>query len=126
MKPALFEQTSIREQFQYPMDTVVAGKAVCDFNGIEKRLELQPSRERNSASALARENKFIQRLLDDRDRQLAALQEEVAAMKRDWAWRTLCFLRRMTLRIRRQFWRAAVNGPSIARRPQPSEWRNAL
>lgn len=126
MKPALFEQTSIREQFQYPTETGAAGKAVCDFNGIEKRLETQASRERNSTAALARENKFIQRLLDDRDRQLAALQEEVAALKRDWAWRTLCLLRRGALRMRRQFWRAATVSSPIGRRSQPSEWRSAL
>jgi hypothetical protein len=126
MKPALFEQTPVREQFQYPADTGAAGMAIRDFNGIEKRLESQPSRERNSTAALARENKFIQRLLDDRDRQLAALQEEVAAMKRDWAWRTLCIFRRAAFRIRRQFWRATVDVSLMGRRPQPSEWRKAL
>jgi hypothetical protein len=126
MKPALFEQTPVREQFQYPVDNGAAGKAVGDFGGIEKRLESQPTRERNSTSALVRENKFIQRLLDDRDRQLAALQEEVAALKRDWAWRTLCLLRRTVFRIRRQFWEATTDRSLIGRKSQTSEWRSAL
>jgi hypothetical protein len=120
MKPALSEQSPIREQFRDPMD-MGAG----DFNGIEKRLDAHPVSERRSDDALLRENKFIQRLLDDRDRQFAALQEEVAAMKRDWAWRTLCLFRRGTIRLRRQFWRAATDNTATRRSYQEAAGRSA-
>jgi hypothetical protein len=124
MKPALFEQTSVREQFRDPMDAVASGKGVRDFTAIERRLDTQASLDRSAHAALARENKFIQRLLDDRDRQFAALQEEVAALKRDWAWRTLCLFRRGAIRLRRLFWRATAESSSIRRRSQPPAWRS--
>jgi hypothetical protein len=45
------------------------------------------ARERAAAEALARENRFVRRMLESRDRQFAALQAEVLAMRRNWAWR---------------------------------------
>jgi hypothetical protein len=108
MKPALGELSLIREQFQDPMEVGAPCKGVRDFTGIERRLGAQPAQERDPEAALVRENRFIQRMLDDRDRQFAALQEEVAALKRDWAWRTLFLLRRAIFRLRRQFWRASA------------------
>jgi hypothetical protein len=119
MKPALSAQLPIREQFRDPMDTGAPCKGVRDFKGIERRLEALAVHERRAGATLIRDNKFIQRLLDDRDRQFAALQEEVAALKRDWAWRTLCMFRRGTIRLRRQFWRAAAENSSIRRTFHP-------
>jgi hypothetical protein len=107
------------------MDPGAPGACVRDFTAIEKRLDTQASRERSAHEALARENKFIQRLLDDRDRQFAALQEEVAALKRDWAWRTLCLFRRGSIRLRRLLWRAAAENTPLRRRSQPPAWRSA-
>jgi hypothetical protein len=54
-----------------------------------------------------REDKFIQRMLEDRDRQFASFQRELLAMRRDWAWRTLGLPRHAFSRVRRQFWRTA-------------------
>jgi hypothetical protein len=125
MKPALGEQPPIREQFRDPMDTGASRMGARDFGGIEKRLDARPAGERRTDEALLRENKFIQRLLDDRDRQFAALQEEVAALKRDWAWRTLCMFRRGTIRLRRQFWRAAAENTAAKRSYQESAGRSA-
>jgi hypothetical protein len=125
MKPALSAQSPIREQFRDPMDAGAPCRGVRDFSGIEARLEGQPVRDRRVEDSLSRENKFIQRLLDDRDRQYAALQEEVFALKRDWAWRTLCIFRRGTIRLRRQFWRAAAENPSIRRAFHPSAGSSA-
>jgi hypothetical protein len=119
MKPALFAQSSVREQFRDPMDAGVTCRGVRDFTGIEERLEGQRARDRRPDDSLSRENRFIQRLLDDRDRQYAALQEEVLALKRDWAWRTLCLFRRGTIRLRRQFWRAASENSAIRRAFHP-------
>jgi hypothetical protein len=107
MKPALFEHASIREQFRDPMDCGAPDRGARDFTGLEGRLEIPASSERPAPLDLARENRFIQRLLDDRDRQFAALQEEVAVLKGDWAWRTLCLFRRAFVRLRRHFWWAA-------------------
>jgi len=125
MKPALSEQSPLREQFRDPMDTGTSGRGVRDFNGIEGRLEGQPVRDHRPDDALARESRFIQRLLDDRDRQFVALQVEVAALKRDWAWRTLCLFRRGVIRLRRRFWRAATETSPIRRSFHPSEEQSA-
>jgi hypothetical protein len=101
------------------MDTGVTCWGARDFTGIEERLQGQPARHRRPDDSLSRENRFIQRLLDDRDRQYAALQEEVSAMKRDWAWRTLCLFRRGSIRLRRQFWRTAAENSLIRRAFHP-------
>ena len=73
----------------------------------EELLELQLSRERTRNADLMRENKFILRMLRDRDRQLAALQTEFSAMRRDWVWRTIGMARIELRRIRRHLapWR---------------------
>jgi hypothetical protein len=120
MKPALCAQSPIREQFRDPMDAGAPCSGVRDFNGIEGRLEGQPVRDRRPDDSLSRDNKFIQRLLDDRDRQYAALQEEVFALRRGWAWRTLCIFRRATIRLRRQFWRGTVENPPLRSTLHPS------
>jgi hypothetical protein len=125
MKPALCEQSYVREQFRDPIDTGAPCRGVRDFNGIEGRLEGRPLNDRRPDDALSRENRFIQRLLDDRDRQFAALQGEVAALKRDWAWRTLSLLRRGTIRLRHRLWRSAAAGSSIRRTFHVSVARSA-
>jgi hypothetical protein len=58
-------------------------------------------------AARLRENRFIQRMADDRDGQFASFQRELLAMRRDWSWRTLGLPRHAFSRVRRQFWRAA-------------------
>jgi hypothetical protein len=68
----------------------------------------RPYLEESADSSLVRKNRFIQRMLDDRDRQVASLQEELSTMRRDWAWRTLGFLRLGFGRIRSRFWRTAM------------------
>jgi len=45
------------------------------------------ARERASSEALARENRFVRRLLENRDQQFAALQAEFLDVRRSWAWR---------------------------------------
>jgi hypothetical protein len=69
--------------------------------------EARAPHEEEAGGALVRENRFIQRMLDDRDRQFASLQRELSTMRRDWAWRTLAVLRLGVRRIRRQFWQTA-------------------
>jgi hypothetical protein len=73
----------------------------------EELLELQLARERTRNADLMRENKFILRMLRDRDGQLAALQTEFAAMRRDWVWRTIGMARIEIRRLRRHLapWR---------------------
>ena len=71
-------------------------------------LDPRPFLEESADSSLVRKNRFIQRMLDDRDRQVASLQDELSTMRRDWAWRTLGFLRLGVRRIRRKFWRTAA------------------
>jgi hypothetical protein len=46
-------------------------------------------RERAAVAALERENRLVRRMLESRDRQFAALQSEVVALRRDWAWRAV-------------------------------------
>jgi hypothetical protein len=45
------------------------------------------AQERAAVTALVKENQFVRRMLENRDRQFAALQSEFLAMRRDWAWR---------------------------------------
>jgi hypothetical protein len=70
---------------------------------IEKSVQGQLSNERAAAEALAKENRFIGRMLEDRDREFAALQTEFVALKRDWAWRTVRMIRCDLTRLRRLF-----------------------
>jgi hypothetical protein len=65
--------------------------------------ETRPRTGEPTEAALVRENRFFRRMLDDQDRQCAALQDEMSALKGDWAWRALGFLRLAARRIRRQF-----------------------
>ncbi len=56
-----------------------------------------------AVAALLRDKRFIQRMLDERDRQFAGLQAELAAMRRDRVWRIVRMLRSDVRRIRRLF-----------------------
>jgi hypothetical protein len=71
--------------------------------GIEKAMQGEISRERAAAQVLARENKFIKRMLDDRDREFSALQAEFVALRHDWVWRAMRTLRGELGRLRRLF-----------------------
>jgi hypothetical protein len=73
-------------------------------------LQAELQRERSANAALARENRFIQRMLDDRDRQVAAFQSELAGVRRDWLWRTVGAVRAALARIRRQSWMSPASG----------------
>jgi hypothetical protein len=78
-----------------------------------------------AGGALVRENRFIQRMLDDRDRQCASLQGELSMMRRDWAWRTLGLLRFGVRRIRSQFWKTASADAKARRDHHPSAGRGS-
>jgi hypothetical protein len=71
--------------------------------GIEKMLQAELSKERAAAETHASENKFIKRMLEDRDREFAALQAEFASMRHDWVWRTIRTIRCELGRVRRLF-----------------------
>jgi hypothetical protein len=83
------------------------------------------SHDEPAGDDLVRENRFIQRMLDDRDRQYASLQGELSMMRRDWAWRTLGLLRFGVRRIRRQFWKAASADAEARRDHHPSAGRGS-
>jgi hypothetical protein len=106
MKPAFFAPVALREPFQVPMDGGSPPKSGRDLAGIDRRFETLLPGERLSDAALVRENRFVRRMLNDRDRQLAALQDELSAMRRDWAWRALGAFGLGFRRLRRQFWQA--------------------
>jgi hypothetical protein len=89
MKPVFFAPPALGGHLPVPMDAGSVRWGSRDFAAIERRPEGRPSREQPADVALVRENKFIKRMLDDRDRQFAALQDELSAMRRNWAWRTL-------------------------------------
>lgn len=63
-------------------------------------------------AALIRENGLLRRMLADRDRQYAALQAELVALRRDWVLRFIRALRSDFRRIRRMF-----RAPASARAP---------
>jgi hypothetical protein len=71
--------------------------------GIEKSLQKELAGERDAVERLGRENRFIQRMLEDRDREFSILQAEFVALKRDWVWRTLRRVRCDLARLRRFF-----------------------
>src|SRR5271170_7206289 len=73
-----------------------------------------------AGDALVRENKFIQRMLNDRDRQCASLQGELSMMRRDWAWRTLGLLRFGGRRMRRELWKTASADAEARRDHHPA------
>jgi hypothetical protein len=81
--------------------------------GIEKALQVELSRERAKADELAEENKFIKRMLSDRDREYSALQSEFRSMKHDWVWRTMRMIRCELGRLRR-FFRPVPTGSSVS------------
>ena len=56
-----------------------------------------------AVAELLRDKRFIQRMLDERDRQCAELQAELAAIRRSRVWRIVGMLRGDVRRIRRIF-----------------------
>jgi hypothetical protein len=83
--------------------------------GIEKALQGELLRERARAEEFAQENKFVKRMLSDRDREYSALQSEFKSMKHDWVWRTMRMIRSEFGRARRLFRSAPSATPSAAR-----------
>jgi hypothetical protein len=73
--------------------------------GIEKAAQGELREERRAREALAGELESVQRTLDDRDREFAALHAEYSAMRRDRFWRVASMLRNDLKRIRRLFGR---------------------
>ena len=83
MKSSFRAPEIVLEQPQAPPGIAAASKVCRDF-GREGMLDVQTPYERSLEAALARENRFIRRMLDDRDRQFAALQAELSAMRRQF------------------------------------------
>ena len=83
--------------------------------GIEKALQGELCGERARADEFAQENRFIKRMLSDRDREYSALQAEFKSMKHDWVWRTMRMIRCEFGRARRFFRSAPSATPSAAR-----------
>lgn len=67
---------------------------------LERAAQSDLVRERGERQALEREIAFNRRMLDDRDRQYAALKSECAALQRRWSWRTLRGVRRVLMKFR--------------------------
>jgi len=88
-----------------------ADRLVNRLVAIEKALHAELQKERAAVAVLSRENKFVQRMLDDKDRQYASLQTEFVALRNDWAWRTIRMIRGRLGRVRRIV-RPAVSFPS--------------
>jgi hypothetical protein len=63
--------------------------------GVHRDLEDQLNEERARSAAFLKENRFMGRLLADRDRQLSDLQVEFKAIRRVRFWRVFADLRRM-------------------------------
>jgi hypothetical protein len=69
----------------------------------QKALLAELAGERTRADALAADNAFLQRMLDDRDRQYSKLQLEFVGMREDRIWRMIRKLRGQTDRLRQLF-----------------------
>jgi hypothetical protein len=78
-----------------------------EYPGIEKTLEEQLLHERATAASLAKEVRFVRRMLDDRDQQFADLQRKCAGAQRRGRWRFAGSLRTDFGRLRRSI-RSAV------------------
>jgi len=106
VRPSLNVPEPVSELKQEPPDDGPLPGALGKI-GAEGTLGEQLRQERATAAALLKENRFIRRMLDDRDRQFAALQAEYAAMRRYRVWRIIATLRGDLRRFRRQFRSAA-------------------
>ncbi|HXN35230.1 MAG TPA: hypothetical protein VN877_03610 [Opitutaceae bacterium] len=118
MKPAFTTPEIPTGQLRGPLDRGFLPRAFRAFAECEREPEDRNLKELHADGSLARENRFIQRMLDDRDRQFSELQAEFSAMRRDWAWRTLGVFRLWLGRMRRPF-RPAVAAATRSRR-QPA------
>jgi hypothetical protein len=115
MKPAFKEPQLIPIRLRDLPEAEAPSRGWRECGGPKAAVDARPIERETSVAALVRENRFIQRMLDDRDRQFASLQGELSSMRRDWAWRTLGVLRLEVRRFRRQFWQVAP-GDGDARR----------
>jgi hypothetical protein len=70
-----------------PTAELTSPNAALGYPGNERTLEEQLLYERAAAASLARELKFIRRMLDDRDQQYADLQRKYSAAQRRGSWR---------------------------------------
>ena len=77
-------------------------RLVARLAAIDKATHAELQRERSAAADLAKENRLLQRMLDDRDRQYSALQMECVSLKRNWLWRTMRVVRTDLVRLRRK------------------------
>jgi len=68
---------------------------------IENATHSELLREKAAAAELANENRFLKRMLDDRDRQYKALQAEYVSLHRSWIWRTIRAIQSDFGRLRR-------------------------
>jgi hypothetical protein len=68
---------------------------------IENATHSELMREKTAAAELADENRFLKRMLDDRDRQYRALQNEFVSLHRNWIWRTIRAVQSDLGRLRR-------------------------
>jgi hypothetical protein len=119
MKPAFKDPAPNLVRLRDPQGADFPSRGLRDHGGHEAGPDTLSPERQPSVEALVRENKFILRLLDDRDRQFASVQCELSAMRRDWVWRTLGVLKNEVRRARRQFWRrglmAEVPAQSVSR-----------
>jgi hypothetical protein len=69
-----------------PTAELSSPKSALEYPGNEMTLEEQLLYERAAAASLAREVRFVRRMLDDRDQQYADLQRKCAAAPRRGAW----------------------------------------
>jgi hypothetical protein len=93
----------LRRIFEFCKEENRADRLVNRLIGIERAVQKELLREKAATETLVNENRFIRRMLDDRDRQYAELQVELVAMRRDWAWRAIRMLRRRLGRLCRLY-----------------------
>lgn len=84
---------------------------------IEREAQTHLSMERIRGQALEKDCAFMKRMLDERDRECAALRAEFAGMNRNWAWRAIRMIRCDIGRLRRIFRHPA---PAPLRAGQPN------
>jgi hypothetical protein len=69
----------------------------------EKALQAELTQERALSASLAADKKFLERMLDDRDRQFAEIQAEFSAVRGDRLWRLVRWYRGRATQLRRLF-----------------------
>jgi hypothetical protein len=77
----------------------------------EKAVQAELAQERALSASLAADKKFLERMLDDRDRQFAQIQAEFSTMRGDRLWRLVRWTRGRAAQVRRLFG-ATVSRPS--------------